>query len=186
MTQADRQQKEIETIRPRSFTLKLSDADVQRIYELAYTNETTPAEIIEGFIMDLVGGTYTHGSHERKLAQAYFDCCNYDLGMQGTFLSWLLTELRLDDMADALKDLQEGKDDLQAEIEDAKKLLPEILQENIANIQEAITDAEKTIADIYAEYKKDTEKRHGAAQDFTEAIQAAQAYIDELESMKDQ
>lgn len=208
MTQAERQQKEIETIRPRSFTLKLSDADVQRLYELAYTNGTTPAEIIEGFIMDLVGGTYTHGSDERELAQAYFDRCNYDFGMQGTFLSWLLTEWRLDEMADALKELQEGKSDLLAEIEDAErllpgilqkskqdlqaaikdaeKLLPEIWQESIADIQEIIADAEKAIADIYAEYKEDTEKRQDTAQGFTEAIQAAQEYIDELESMKNQ
>lgn len=207
MTQAERLQQEIETIRPRSFTLKLSDADVQRLYELAYTNGTTPAEIIEGFIMDLVGGTYTHGSDERELAQAYFDRCNYDFGMQGTFLSWLLTEWRLDEMADALKDLQEGKSDLLAEIEDAERLLPRILQkskqdlqaaikdaeklleicqESIADIQETIADAEKAIADIYAEYKEYTEKRQDTAQGFTEAIQAAQEYIDELESMKNQ
>ena len=67
------QKEEIATIKPRSFTLELSDADVKRLYEKAYSNGTTPAEMMQSYLGDLLDGTYTRGSDERM---GSFQRCN--------------------------------------------------------------------------------------------------------------
>ena len=59
------QEKEIQTIKERTITLKLSDADVERISNKAERHGLTVSELLENFIGDLVGGTYSNGSDER-------------------------------------------------------------------------------------------------------------------------
>lgn len=54
--------KEIKTVKERSITLKLSDADCDRIAKKAGRSGLTVATLLENFIGDLVGGTYSNGS----------------------------------------------------------------------------------------------------------------------------
>lgn len=75
MTQYEEQQKEIKTIRGRRFILKLSDADVERINELAKSVQLTAPELLQNFIGDLVDGTYSNGSDERMYAEQWFNRC---------------------------------------------------------------------------------------------------------------
>lgn len=56
------QQKEIETIKPRKYVLKLSDADAERLAKRAGQYNLTAAELLENFIGDLIGGTYSNES----------------------------------------------------------------------------------------------------------------------------
>ena len=58
MSWGEEQQKEIETIRERKITVKLSDADCDRLARKCGEHGLTIGELIENFVEDLVGGTY--------------------------------------------------------------------------------------------------------------------------------
>ena len=73
LEQMTNQEKEIKTIKPRTYKLKLSDADVERLRETASYKGLTPEQLLEIFIGDLVDGTYSSGSDERLFASEYFD-----------------------------------------------------------------------------------------------------------------
>ncbi len=57
MSWGEEQQKEIETIRERKITVKLSDADCDRLAR-KWEAWSDNRELIENFVGDLVGGTY--------------------------------------------------------------------------------------------------------------------------------
>ena len=61
------EQKEIKTIRERNITVKLSNADCEKLIKKCGKFGLTPGELIENFISDLIDGTYSNGSDERYL-----------------------------------------------------------------------------------------------------------------------
>ena len=63
--------------RRRNFRLELSDEDVRSFTDKCRDDGTTPEEVLEGFINDLIGGSQTRGSDERMLARQYYDRCGY-------------------------------------------------------------------------------------------------------------
>lgn len=172
--QAKRQQAEIATIRPRSFTLSLSDADVERLYEKAYSRGITPAELLEGFIGDLVCGTYTHGSDERMYAQQYFDRCCYD--GNGSWLEWALNDMEYSDIVEALELREDGLGDI-AYLEDNNDAEPGELEERKRWVEEA----EAELKEIYDRYAAEVEH----PQPYPEALQAVIDYRSELQRMKE-
>lgn len=78
MSWGEEQKKEIETIRERKITVKLSDADCDRLARKCGEHGLTIGELIENFVGDLVGGTYSNGSDERDYADQWFD--NFIMG----------------------------------------------------------------------------------------------------------
>ena len=85
-----RQQKEIETIRERKITVKLSDADCDRLARKCGKHGLTIGELIENFVGDLVGGTYSNGSDERDYADQWFERCWFGMFPEPTLLNHLL------------------------------------------------------------------------------------------------
>lgn len=59
------------------FTVELTEDTFQAFKDKLQADGTTPAEVLEGFINDLVDGTFTRGSDERMLAHQYYDRCGY-------------------------------------------------------------------------------------------------------------
>ena len=104
MTPRERQEAEIKTIKPRNITINLSDADVERLFGKTYVNGITPSELIEGFLGDLIDGTYSNGSDERMLADEYFERCCYGMGADYTFLRWALECEYYDNIIDLIDD----------------------------------------------------------------------------------
>ena len=84
------QQKEIETIRERKITVKLSDADCDRLARKCGEHGLTIGELIENFVGDLVGGTYSNGSDERDYADQWFERCWFGMFPEPTLLNHLL------------------------------------------------------------------------------------------------
>lgn len=113
MISGEQQQKEIATIKPRIFELKLSDADYRRIAEKAAEAELTAEELLESFIGDLVRGTYSNGSDERELANQWYDRCGYSYYNNHSFLHYLISEYALDDFVDAWLDFDVYRDDVE-------------------------------------------------------------------------
>ena len=84
------QQKEIKTIKERNILVKLSDADCERLLSKCGEHGLTVGELIENFIGDLVGGTYSNGSDERMYAEQWFDRCWFGIFSEPTLLNHLL------------------------------------------------------------------------------------------------
>lgn len=87
----ENQANEIKTIKERTITLKLSDADCERITIKAGTDGQTVAKLLENFIGDLVGGTYSNGSDERDMANQWYERCWFSWRNEKTLLHHLLT-----------------------------------------------------------------------------------------------
>lgn len=177
MNNYERQAAEIATIKPRTFTLELSDADVKRLYEKTAADGITPAELLQGFIGDLLDGTYSHGSDERELASAYYDRCCYEFSRTGSLLEWALYDYRLDDIADALEQIDDAAGEIEyyAQHPDDPDGTPEYLQE----LQGYKAEAESELQAIYSEYAAGKKE----PQPLDEGIAAIRRYMDELQNM---
>ena len=95
--------------RNRLIKVKLTDDDVNEIALVAARNGVTVSDLISGFICDLVDGSRTNGSDERRLANEYLDRCGYSWGA-GTFLTSLIDSGFLDTILEAIDDVQAFKD----------------------------------------------------------------------------
>ena len=101
------QRKEIETIKERNISLKLSDADVERLCNKAGESGITVSELLQNFVGDLVDGTYSNGSDERMYANQWFDRCWFGMGFGETsFLQWLITNESVSDAIEEWNELQ--------------------------------------------------------------------------------
>lgn len=67
--------KEIESRKARTISLKLSDADCERLMIKCDEYGIGLSELFENFIGDLIDGTFSNGSDERMYARQWFDRC---------------------------------------------------------------------------------------------------------------
>lgn len=153
MTPREQQEAEIKTIKPRNITINLSDADVERLFGKTYVNGITPSELIEGFLGDLLDGTYSNGSDERMLADEYFERCCYGMGADYTFLRWALECEYYDNIIDLIDDrdfcvdvLAAGQNGWNA------RMTPEEIKNEIAEFKEDLQRFEHEILSYYNEY----------------------------------
>ena len=85
------QQAKIATIRKRTMTVNLSDADCDRLLNQCGEYGLTINELLASFIGDLVDGTYTSGRDERMYAKGWFERC-FAFNFQETLLSYLISK----------------------------------------------------------------------------------------------
>lgn len=85
-------EKEIKTIKERTVTLKLSDADCMRIAIEAGKHGVTISRILENFIGDLVDGTYSNGDYEKELVERWMEGCLFGGPEKESLLKHLLDE----------------------------------------------------------------------------------------------
>ena len=90
MSYGEQQKKEIKTITERTITVKLSDADCDRLAKKCGEHGLTIGELIENFVGDLVSGTYSNGSDERDYADQWFERCWFGMFPEKTLLNHLL------------------------------------------------------------------------------------------------
>lgn len=108
------QKKEIETIKPREYSLKLSDADVLRIAKTAGAYDMTVSELLENFIGDLVNGTYTNGSDERMYAHQWAERCWFSYDPDKSLVKYLCDnwEYEFSDLWDVLERIEDIQEDI--------------------------------------------------------------------------
>lgn len=110
-------QREIETIKPREYSLKLSDADVMRIAKIAGAYDMTVSELLENFIGDLVNGTYTNGSDERMYARNWVERCWFSYAPDKSLVKYLCDDKRefeFSDLWDALERIEDAREDIRS------------------------------------------------------------------------
>lgn len=169
-----RQQEEIKTIRPRSLELKLSDADVIRITNKAESVGLTVSQLLESFIGDLVGGTYTNGSDERDRAADWFERCGFSMFPEFTFLYYLIEYGDPESFIEEYETLQEWKSDLET-FEDP---------EEIEDFKRDIADQEAIVKEYYDDYLHFAPKDQ-TPEPFEEAVKKVLAYKERLEAFKE-
>ena len=84
-----------EPLKKRTFVIELTQDTYRNFIEMVYRDGVTPAEVLEGFINDLVCGSHTRGSDERMYAEKYYDRCGYGYFFDMhpcSFVQWLLRE----------------------------------------------------------------------------------------------
>ena len=110
-------EKEIETIKPREYSLKLSDADVLRIAKTAGAYDMTVSKLLENFIGDLVNGTYTNGSDERLCAKQWAERCWFSNDPDKSLVKYLCCdggEYEFSDLWDALERIEDAREDIRS------------------------------------------------------------------------
>lgn len=182
MTPREQQAAEIKTIKPREITINLSDADVERLFVKAYSNGLTPSELIEGFLGDLLDGTYSHGSDERDLADEYFERCCYDMGLQRTFLQWALYDGCCDNLINLIDDYDTGLEVL-ADWENEPEMSDEIQREMDIDKQ-TFREIQGDISDIYNEYVKYSNRRNDEPQTLEDGIAEIRQYCKSLDEIR--
>lgn len=144
------QEQEIQTIRERTITLQLSDADLNRIIDKAGSAGLKVEQLLQNFIGDLVDGTYSNGSDERMYAEQWFDRCGFEMTAPNSFVRFLLNqglfESFLEDHTDIQCDLEEINSIRNQETLDSDDL------EEIESIQENISYHQEMLEIMYREY----------------------------------
>lgn len=144
------QQKETETIKPRQFSLNLSNADVERIFEKTGAFNITVEELLENFIGDLVSGTYSNGSDERMCAENWFERFGFSWMYEKTFLTYILQYDSLDYVIGTYEDIQTFKEELQYSKEKPTKFT----KEEIEDLKNDLEDSQEQLNSIYSDFKE--------------------------------
>lgn len=155
----ENQQKEIRTIRERTLTLRLSDADVKRICKKAGSVGLTVSELLENFIGDLVCGTYSNGSDERDFADNWFDRCCFNFVATPTFLRYSLSNFFFENVVELYNDIQEEEEylaDLKSEPVEQDKW------EEIKAVEENINFLNEQLQEYFDEYRKAWKKTNAS------------------------
>lgn len=169
-----------EQLRQYHFPVELTDSTLTAFFEMCYRNGTDPAEVLAGFINDLVCGEYTRGSDERMYAQQYFDRCCYDLGAQHTFLRYLLNYDELQTLLDAIEQKQDAENDLAYYEQHPDD--PDGTADFLQDLRDIIKEADALIQDLYTEYTEHT--KHEQPETLEAGLQTVQDYLNKLEQLK--
>lgn len=143
------QMEEIETIRERNITIKLSDADVKRICKKAGSVGLNVSVLLENFIGDLVDGTYSNGSDERMHANEWFERCGFGMFPDKTFVRYLIEWDQIDEALGLWDDIKTGNE----ELEYYNTHQDEFTEEDIAGWKEDIEYWKGQLDDIFKEFK---------------------------------
>ena len=170
---------EIETIKPRSITVNLSDADVRRLAEKSGEGGLTISELLENFIGDLVDGTYSNGCVERMYAEQWYQRCWFAMFSDDTFLKFLLLWGDLDDFIDLMNEMESSKKEMAEVTADAENCSAEERDE----LQEYINDLQKEIDYYWGKFLE--RKRQKESYVFEKEIKNIMAWKSQLDTILD-
>lgn len=173
MIKPKNQKEEIATIKPRTITIDLSDADCERISEKAARYGLTIGDLLKNFIGDLVDGTYSNGSDERMYAEQYCERCWYSW-MNENLLSYLNVYADVEGYLDLIDNIEDGKKTL-AEYE---KNPDKFDAEEIEYLKGDLEDWEQEQKEILEEWKPDY------TVNMDEEIVICRKWLTEKEAMK--
>lgn len=146
--------------------LKMSDADVKRLFDMAGGVGLTVPELLQNFIGDLVDGTYSNGSDEREYAQRWLSRCGFHMCAEHTFLRHLMQSGNFEDFMREWEELQSSKEELVYAVEHPD----EYEQDEVAGIEENIKYCSEGIADAFSEYVSSRKNECGTLDEEMEKV----------------
>lgn len=99
-------------VNKQSFSLDLTQEELERLYEKAAVGGLTPDKLLENFAHDLIYGSRSNGSDERMYAQQWYDRCSFGMFPERTFLKYVIEHRNVEDLIQEYEHLKETKDDL--------------------------------------------------------------------------
>jgi len=152
----------------RTFSLNLSDDAVKKLYNLAVVNGITPANILEGFIIDLLN------DDPEEPAKKYFNYCAYGSGLEKEFPAWLIEYGLIETAVDALQIVDNSTDDIEF-----LNMHPEMMDlgdlETLEKLRKGYT---LVLSDKYDEYTE-----NGGKQNFSDAVISLRQYYAKLQEI---
>lgn len=103
------EQKKIDSRKKRQIVLKLSDREVEWLFDKAAGVNMFPEELLENFIADFIGSTYSNGSDERGLAARWFERCGFSMMMEYDFCTYLRDNELWDEAVECLAGIEEDR-----------------------------------------------------------------------------
>ncbi len=146
----EQRRRETETCRERVIRLKLSDADVRRISEQAASVGLTVPQLLENFIGDLVGGTYSNGSDERLLANQWLERCGFAMYAEKSLLRYTLLYRELD----TLLRIWDEREKLRDEITGLAINSAGANQEEIIALKEELEFCDESLQELFIAYRQ--------------------------------
>lgn len=170
----EEQKSEIETIKEHEITLQLSDEDCSRLLEKCGMSGLTVAELLQNFIGDLIGGTYSNGSDERMYANQWFDRCWFGSFPENNLLQHLLCEgYDPEDYIDALDNIEDAENDKR----DADAHPEDYDPEDLVCIEDDIQDWKEELRRMKEDWHPDQEP------DMDEQLQIIKKWVQERDSL---
>lgn len=120
MNNGKEQQLEIKTIKERTIEIKLSDADVERLYKKAGSASLSVSELLENFVGDLVDGTYNNGPDERAALNNWFERCYFGMFPEESFLKYLIDQDTIEEFLELYNDMRSSIDQMPVMEEEIK------------------------------------------------------------------
>lgn len=168
-----------EPLQERTFTVELTEDTFTRFIEMVYRDGTTPAEVLEGFINDLVCGSHTRGSDERMYASQYYKRCMYGDFDPLTFCRFILRDYG---SIDVIRDSLEKKQDAAADLAYYTEHLDEDPDgKEAAFMRSIIQEADEEIKELYQEY---TDTAGTDAEPMDEALKGVSVFLEALKGGK--
>ena len=173
----------MDELKKRAFALELTDEDLTAFITKCYQDGTTPAEVLEGFINDLIAGSRTRGSDERMYAGQYYERCGYGFFFSGeyqTFTQWLLNEYgdySLKEIIDSLDDVKTFEE----EIAYLKEHPDECEEGELEDLETELKASTEDIERYYQEYTERTTK----PDTLEEGIKGVREYLEMIERIKE-
>ncbi len=165
----NQREEEIKTIKERKITVKLSDADCERLLRKCGECGLSINELITSFIGDLVYGTFVNGTDESDFAEMWFERCGFGMYSENTLFKHLFCKgVHPLDYLDILDDIETAQED--------KKYIdehPAEANDEVQYIDDDIADWEKELKDMREDWKPDIDV------DIDKEIEVMRKYVDE-------
>lgn len=174
---------EVDAVKERAFTLKLSDKDAEAIFLKASEVGLTVSELLENFIADLTDGIYSNGSDEYYQANEWFERCGFSAFAEKTLLHYLLEQGQIEDFLNEYDDMLSAKDDISHSLEQIASGAEEVYDE-LEEAREEFCRCENALQTYYAEYAESTHKAQETPQPYHEGLAAILAWREEYNKVR--
>lgn len=171
----NKQLKKADTVKEKNISIRLSEKDCDRLSSLCGENGITVGKLIEAFIGDLVGGTYSNGSDEHMLAQQWLDRCGFSILAEDTLLKYFLDNCY--DIDDFLDDMDEIKS-IEADLKEYEINPDKFDEEKIEHANNDLAAYREHYDKIYKKIIEDFKEEYPEA-DIEKEIQAMREWQEE-------
>ena len=169
--------KEVNTVKEKNISIRLSETDCDKLSKLCGENGLTVSSLIEAFVGDLTDGTYSNGSDEQYVARQWFDRCGFAMMSEDTLLKYFLRNDHIYDTDYFLEIMDEIKS-IGATLKEYETN-PEMFDREKIELEKNDLEAYREDYDkIYKEFVEEFKKKHPAA-DIEKEIQAMREWQEE-------
>ena len=146
-------------LKPRTIKIELTDKDAFDFFEKCYFDGTTPKEVIEGFVNDLIYGDHSHGSDEQDFANVYYDRVGYHyLNDNPTFSQWLMRHSCFYDAINLIEDITICESEIDYCSNDPEELEDPDNAKHIETFRHELEKSKQELNDLYKDYTEHVDK----------------------------